>query len=244
VIGFEQQANRFALDLMETLAGVLPRGDLGIDVAVSGGRGPLLAVVRQSDPDGISLDVEGEEHLRLILDLKCVWNSTQRYLGVRDSTFELRLRGTTEPLLRYDYLRDSGEGVPSAHINVHAHRDEMVMALIGSGRRHRGKSRIKALDDRRTPKLSQLHLPVGGHRFRPSLEDVLEMVVKEFGIDVRPDSYRAAIDAGRERFRARQVASAIGDDPASAAEALRALGYTVLEGGKAPSVRLDRVRAL
>lgn len=241
---FEQQTNRFALELMETLAGVLPRGDLGFDVAISQSHGSLLAVIRQSDPDGISLDVEGQPHLRLIVDLKCVWNSTAQYLGVRDSTFELRLRGTTEPLLRYDYLRDAGVGIPAAHINVHAHRDEMVMALIGSGPRHKGKSRIKALDDKKTPKLSKLHLPVGGHRFRPSLEDVLEMVVKEFGIDVRDSSYRTALEAGRARFRRRQLASAIGDDPASAVEALRALGYTVSDEPGRSNVRLDRLHAL
>jgi hypothetical protein len=34
--------------------------------------------------------------------------------------------------------------------------------------------------------MSDLHFPVGGSRFRPSLEDVLDMLVRELGVDHEP----------------------------------------------------------
>lgn len=229
---------------MEMLAEVLPSGNLGFEVlaADSGGNSPV--VVKQSEPEGLVLCVEGRELLRLIVSYKCSWNSAAEYLGIMASTFELRFRGETEPLYRFDYVRDSGANIPAAHINVHAHRDEIVMAMVATGKKGRGRSRIKQLDqpEGRVPRLSQIHFPVGGHRFRPCLEDVLEMVILEFGIDVK-EGYRSAIAKGREQFRRIQLRAAVGDDPELAAEKLRELGFIVSDPSPRPTVRTDRVRA-
>ncbi|GAB2530041.1 hypothetical protein [Paramicrobacterium agarici] len=241
----EDRANHFALETMETLAEIIPSGNLGFEVLAAVSSGNPQVVVRQAEPEGLVLTVEDQELLRLIVDYKCSWNSASEYLAVVKSTFEVRFRGVTEPLYRYDYLRESGTAIPAAHINVHANRDEIVMAMVGAGNKGRGKSRIKQLDlsGGRIPRLSQIHFPVGGHRFRPCLEDVLEMVILEFGIDVKDGTYRTAIADGRERFRRVQLQAAVGDDPELAAEKLRELGFSVDGVARRASARLDRTRA-
>jgi len=93
------------------------------------------------------------------------------------------------------------------------------------------------------PRLADLHFPIGGHRFRPCLEDILQMIWFEFGIDVR-DTALGALGEGRVRFRERQLAAAVGDDPDIAALELRRLGYSV-ESPATPVVRrIERLTAL
>ncbi|MFD5492948.1 hypothetical protein ACFYY3_32130 [Streptomyces sp. NPDC001812] len=71
-----------------------------------------------------------------------------------------------------------------------------------------------------------MHLPVGGHRMWPALEDVLLSLKREFAITTAPE-WRAVIDERLRNWREIQLMSAVRDAPEAAAEALRALGYTV-----------------
>ncbi|WP_454050332.1 hypothetical protein [Cellulomonas sp. Marseille-Q8402] len=92
--------------------------------------------------------------------------------------------------------------------------------------------------------MSTLHFPLGGHRFRPAFEDVLEMLVREFGLDTR-DGWEDAVRTGRERWRGTQLRAAVRDDPASAAAALGDLGYAVTAPAAAPpGDQRDRLVAL
>jgi hypothetical protein len=43
------------------------------------------------------------------------------------------------------------------------------------------------------PAMRELHFPVGGPRFRPCLEDVLEMLVVELGVDCSADAREALV---------------------------------------------------
>ncbi|NMO88209.1 hypothetical protein [Actinomycetospora sp. TBRC 11914] len=74
--------------------------------------------------------------------------------------------------------------------------------------------------------MSELHLPLGGPRFRPCLEDVLEMLVNEFGVECTPEGLTALRDA-REQWRGVQLATATRDAPEHAIRALAELGYSV-----------------
>jgi hypothetical protein len=93
--------------------------------------------------------------------------------------------------------------------------------------------------------MSDLHFPVGGSRFRPSLEDVLDMLVRELGVDHQPE-WRDALAAGRERWRRVQTAAVVRDAPREAIAALAALGYDVQlrPGYEAPQDNLSRLREL
>lgn len=99
--------------------------------------------------------------------------------------------------------------------------------------------------DTNVPAMSELHFPVGGHRFRPSLEDILEMLIDEFGIDHHREA-RSALQAGREAWRRIQTRVAVRDDPESAIDALKALGHDVQlrPGEPIAMVRTDRLRQI
>lgn len=99
--------------------------------------------------------------------------------------------------------------------------------MMAAGHRLRGRTRTSAVRRGRVPRVSALHFPLGGHRFRPAFEDVLEMLVREFGLDTR-DGWEDAIRAGRERWRAAQLRAVVRDDPDGAARTLNLLGYQVI----------------
>ncbi|MGJ3558648.1 hypothetical protein ACR6C2_05310 [Streptomyces sp. INA 01156] len=95
-----------------------------------------------------------------------------------------------------------------------------LLRLADAGRPRQGFKR------RKLPRLSETHLPVGGHRMRQALEDVLLFLKREFAITTAP-GWRAVIDERLRNWREIQLMSAVRDAPEAAAEVLRALGYTV-----------------
>lgn len=217
---------RFAADLRSTVRGVVPGGPGTFDVRPPTASPDSHLIVEQDPPKGIPLAVDGVVVLRLRASFDCGWDHTGRFLAVRRSTMSVAAEGADEPLFRYDFDAGSDDKVPSAHLNVHGHRDELVFAMMAAGHRLRGRARTSAVRRGQVPRVSTLHFPLGGHRFRPSFEDVLEMLVREFGLDTRP-GWRAAVCSGRTRWRAVQLRAAVRDDPAGAAEALGDLGYAV-----------------
>lgn len=134
------------------------------------------------------------------------------WLAVEESSYKLSADLDRTPVLRFDYVRDA-TSTPGAHIQVHAHRGALSHLLSRAGH-------PDAHD------MSHLHVPVGGPRFRPSLEDVLQFLVAECRFDhVR--GWRRAIDVGREEWRRIQACAVARDFPQEAAETLRRLGYSV-----------------
>src|SRR5882757_2868849 len=96
-------------------------------------------------------------------------------------------------LFHYDYERDKRDSYPDAHLQI-AGQDESMAALLP------GKPIVK------------LHFPVGGKRFRPSLEDVIEFLIRE-GLTEGKDGYKAVLDRGREKFRINQLRAAMRRSP-------------------------------
>ncbi|WP_019059930.1 hypothetical protein [Streptomyces prunicolor] len=103
-------------------------------------------------------------------------------------------------LCHYDYERDKADGYPDAHLQVDAHSD--LFTGLNDPKCDAGRS------------LAQLHFPVGGKRFRPCLEDVIEFLVVERLVEAR-DGYEKLLEAGRERFRKNQLMAAMRRDPAT-----------------------------
>lgn len=236
----ETQAARFAGDLTATVQAVSPGCSPFAATAVADAN---RFVVSQTPAQGVPLRVGGEPLLTLLVRFQCVLDGVGRFLAVEKSGIAVHAgqRASGEPLFSFEYDRRT-HSVPVAHIQVHAHRDALshVLARAGSGTQ---RARRRA-DSTGIPALSQLHFPVGGHRFRPCLEDVLEMLIDEFGIDDAGDA-KAALREGRERWRHTQTRSAVRDDPAEAAIALRELGYAVQwsGGGDEPEPQRERLQA-
>lgn len=104
-----------------------------------------------------------------------------------------------------------------------------------SNRARSKPARKKDLDPSEPRGLHMLHFPLGGARFRPCLEDLLEFVIREFGIDTVP-GWEDVISVGRISWRHIQLVAAVRDDPDTARIALSELG----ENAQADEDRLAR----
>jgi hypothetical protein len=215
----------FAQETQDLLEQILPNGD-GEDVELR--KLKVLAhddsfVIRPGDEKNarpVWLLKDGEHVADLDLSFKCALDGSRGYLAVRKSSFQLRSVRPKEglPLLRLDFDHKM-HSAPVAHWNVHGERGATSVLLSRCNPGHVGL-------------LSQVHLPVGGVRYRPCLEDFLELLIVEFNFDVNT-GWKAAVVAGREKWRMLQLRTAVRDSPADVAEVLRGLGYNVVapDGG-------------
>jgi hypothetical protein len=174
---------------------------------------------------GLPLYVKGDELAKLELSVACQLDSVGRYLAVERSSFGLLATLDRTPVLRIDYRRDM-HTAPAAHIQVHAHRGALSHLLSRAGHAF-------------PHDMSALHIPVGGARFRPCLEDFIQFLIAECKFDSLP-GWQHCVEAGRERWRRRQAAAVTRDMPEEAARVLRELGYKV----EAPEPPPDAQKAL
>jgi hypothetical protein len=114
-------------------------------------------------------------------------------------------------LLHYDYERGK-EIYPEAHLQVCASSD----AWREAGRRLDGKERL----------LERLHLPVGDRRFRPTLEDVIEFLIREQLAEAH-SGWEKALETSRRGFRDKQLKAAVRRRQEVAVAELERLGYRV-----------------
>lgn len=219
----EEQASQFAQRLTTTVQAVAPFCSPFQATAIPE---RVRFRVRQDPDTGIPLTVDGAAILTLKASYDCTLDGVGQYLAVDGSKVAVHAGAMAdrEPLFRYEYIRNVQSDIPSAHIQIHAHRDAItyVMARAGEGTR-RGKDRQQSSS---VPKIAELHFPLGGHRFRPCLEDILEMLVTELGVDCTDDG-RGALRRGREDWRRSQTRAVVRDAPAEAISVLRALGYDI-----------------
>lgn len=214
------QVEDFAAEVTRTVQAVL--GDTEVDLTAT-----LLEprfTVSTTAPTGIELRVDGKPFLRMKVLFECGWDTPGHHMAVNRSEFHVFLCVEREVLFRYEFLRETSLGIPTAHLQIHGHRDALTYAMTRLGtrsRRARRRGRSEAV-----PTMSQLHFPLGGSRFRPPLEDVLHMLVEEFGVDAA-DEWRQHLEQGRETWRRIQTRVAVRDAPEEAAEVLRALHYRV-----------------
>lgn len=216
----KERVEEFAGDVTRTLQAVL--GDTEVDLTAT-----LLDdrfTVSTTNPSGIELRVAAEPLLQLRVQFECGWDTPAKFMAINRSEFHVLVCGDREVLFRYEFLRETTTGIPTAHLQIHGHRDALTFAMArvgGRSKRARRRRRPGAL-----PRMSELHFPLGGSRFRPPLEDVLHMLVEEFGVDAA-DEWRQHLADGRESWRRTQTKAAVRDSPEDAASVLRDLGYRV-----------------
>lgn len=221
-----EQAQRFAEDLTRTVQAVVgptcpPFTAVEVEAADA-------FTVRQQPAEGVILSNDDGPILRLAVEYNCTLDGRDRYLAVESSKVHVFVEPDgREPLFRYEYERSISARLPAAHIQFHGTHPELEQAMGECGdstprarRRRRGKDPIR---------LSALHFPVGGSRFRPALEDVMEMLIEEFGVEPAGSvkSAREALADSREAWRRTQVATVVRDAPSEAVRALEDLGYRV-----------------
>lgn len=229
----EQASTSFAQEVQDLLDAVLPIEDSAdpetrrIQVIQQ----DVWFVVRpgtRDKPGAVPLLSDGVRVADLTFHFHCHPDRAKTFLAVRKSKFQLVSTGESTPLLRLDFDQNA-HTIPTSHWNVHGERGATSVLLARCNRSHPGL-------------LAKVHLPVGGVRYRPCLEDFLEMLVTEFGFD-RRDGWKEAVLAGREQWRIKQVKAIVRDHPEAAADVLENLGYQVSRPAKPPERNVDVLRA-
>lgn len=117
-----------------------------------------------------------------------------------------------ELVLALDYIREPANQYPGCHLHVSGVRSDLDSIYLGS--------------DRKSRKLRDLHLPVGGKRYRPTLEDVIEFMITEEMVSPR-SGWDSVLGQHRAVWFQRQLAAAVRRSPEIAADALRREGWRV-----------------
>ncbi|MCX4503341.1 hypothetical protein [Streptomyces anulatus] len=197
-----------ATDFADQLT-ALTRGVLGEDTprfhAINMGSKIRVSPIREDEVlQRIPVSIGGEQRLSLMVRFYCCWDGSSTFMATDQADVHVFYAGSPDPLFRFEYVRRSKEP-PGAHVQVHAHRDEVAYLL-----RLAEKGRPKQKFDR-LPRLAELLF-----------------LKREFAIDT-VDGWKAVIDEHLRSWRLTQLKTAVRDAPDSAAQVLRSLGYTVVE---------------
>jgi hypothetical protein len=219
-----QQVEEFGQETAGLLSATLPNLPVPpVDILVHDNR----SIIRPPDRKSLPLYAGGQHLADMKISIACQLDSSGQYLAVEESTFDLLAILDRAPVLRIHYRRDQGAR-PSAHVHVHGHRGALSHLLSQAGHEH-------------PHDMASLHIPVGGSRYRPCLEDFIQFLICECNFDSVPD-WRTHVEEGRERWRCRQAAAVTRDAPEEAARVLREMGYTIQAPDSLPEPRVAALR--
>lgn len=229
-MSLDQAAATFADELSGLFSAVLDTPVVFEALENQTNSGARRFVIAKAGPGGIPVRISGKPVFVIVLSYECSWNSLTEQMTIVESVFSVLLHGVKEPLWRYDFNRDMKSKVPVAHLNVHAHRDEIAWARS-----------LATRDASEDVKVRKLHFPFGGARFRPTIEDVLQMLIEDFQVDCTVDA-RVILENSRVQYFERQLTSAVLEAPAIALKALAKLGYetSISETNQDSNVRKPR----
>lgn len=149
-------------------------------------------------------------HLDLLhtLDL----DHSGEFLTTSRSTYTIRAEDAETSIVTFDFVRKPPNPYPEAHIHLHGPSEALQRMLDSCGLAER--------------KPADLHIPVGGRRFRPCLEDIIEFCILEELVTPR-EGWQDAVERGRQEYHEQQLRAAVRRFPAQAAEALTNEGWQV-----------------
>lgn len=211
------QARAFADDISRLLSGCFS-GTPGIEVDQFRSRLSIHPQGQTKGSGGVPLSVGGKRLAWLRVDFLCRFDVTEEFLAVDSSSFWIVAEVDRTPIFRFEYLYDANRA-PHSHIHFHGQRGALSHLLSRSG--HEAPH-----------EMSKLHVPTGGSRFRPNLEDVIQFLIVECGFD-HLSSWKDSINDARARWRAIQTRAVARAMPSEAAAQLERMGYSVTppEGG-------------
>ena len=172
-----------------------------------------------AEPDPIPVTYSRRKAV-VYLDLLHVYDldPENEYLTMVYSTMSLYTSpemNDNQLIVSVDYTREPANKYPGAHLHVAGARDDLDSVYLGTGRKSR--------------KLRDLHLPVGGKRFRPTLEDLIEFMITEEMAVPRPN-WRVTLDQHREKWEKIQLKAAVRRDQQAAVDQLKESGWQVSPG--------------
>lgn len=157
----------------------------------------------------------GSNRLHLAVEFRLRPSSSGSGVAVEKSSIKVEFRATQRfvPIVRFEFDREA-RNKPSSHFQFHAESVPLGLLLARSGRYETAAQQ------------QNIHFPLGDPQFRVTVEDVVELVVREFDAQPMP-GWEERVEEGRSRFVEKQTEAVIRRDPAKAAEVLRSAGYTV-----------------
>jgi hypothetical protein len=184
-------------------------------VSMPGDRARLSVGATNNSRVGRNIRLRTRDGLHLWLGIEIdLFADDDGHLTVEKSVWALSSgRDADGGLLHYDYERGK-EGYPEAHLQVFGRHEALESVLEAAGRKR--------------SRLHDLHLPVGGRRFRPALEDLIEFLIDERLVQAKPHS-KESLERSRSRFHDIQLLATIRRRPGKAAEGLLDLGYKLEE---------------
>lgn len=210
------QARDFAIDIKDLLNGTVCNGAVVKAAILPHGDGDV-AIGTDPDPDlGTSRAVPltvGNRKPRLWLEVqyRCCLNEAGTHLTIVNSMFMVHAdKDGEDPLCHFDFERDK-QMYPTAHLQVYGWSTALGQITAGSER------------PRQITELNHLHFPVGGRRYRPCLEDVIEFLIVERLAEGRSGWWHV-VDKGRQEFQEIQLRAAVRRNPAAAIDVLREMG--------------------
>jgi len=222
----QSQAEAFATTLTSLLnATVCDGAQLDVTLLPGGSTALVSPVQRRRAVNWGVVDLVGSgspSRLGIKMFFRVRLDSHGRHLAVDTSSFGLCVnKQTGNCAVRIDY--DRGEGSepdkPDRHSRSAAHVHlNGASAEIGYARALCGYPPLP---------LDKLHLPVGGRRMRPTLEDFIEFLVSEhLAPEPKPDWW-TALATSRAEWVSRQVRATVRRAPEDAIAQLEDMGYTV-----------------
>lgn len=218
---FNEQVINFATDVEKAITALEHNDKWQIEAELASPDSDRLRAVVDASVD---LCAPGDDIAAGLAELSVIYklcvDSFSRYLAVEHSSFALKAKLDRAPIIRWEYDREA-RSKPSSHVQITAHRGALSHIL----------SRL----NHDTPhSIESLHLPMGGERFRPCLEDVVEFLIRDCGFPGAA-SWKSVVRDGRAKWRRIQTRVAVRDAPSLAVAQLEAMGYTVtppVDGGR------------
>lgn len=160
---------------------------------------------------GFKVGSDSKTNLYLLVTFQLSLDDSDQYLMVRSSVFALaRDPEMTDELFHIDYERDKQDGYSDAHLQVIGRSDAWDALLTETKTGKKPKS------------LGKLHLPTGGTRYRPTLEDLLEFLVyEEFCAPHDDEKFESIVAESRAEFARKQLRAAIRRDLETAKQAVK-----------------------
>lgn len=208
----EEQAHEFGETVSDLVARCF-RTAPAISLTIVGDRIRIRPDGQSDQSGGVPLLVRGHCLAWLRLHYSCRPDVTGKYLAIESGNFWVVSTKDRTPLFRFEFSYES-RTAPHSHIQVHGERGALTHLLTRTGHD-------------RPHEMSALHLPTGGSRFRPSLEDVIQFLIEDCGFE-SAEGWLDAVHEHRAAWRDKQTRAAARAMPQAAAEALEAIGYTVV----------------
>lgn len=219
-------AHSFAARLTRLLNGTVTRGVRVRAIVKDEGRratvAPVPSDLRKSIDKRIGLAplslatdaaARAKAALWLRLQFQVGLDNEDEHLQVNESAFALVVNyktGAGPIRVEYDRRKTSKQ---QSHVQIVGESESLGYAL--------------ALAGQPLKPLSKLHLPTGGRRFRPALEDFIEFLAQEDLLPAVHQGWKNVIAASRADWEALQTQAAVRRMPEAAIEQLEAMGYEV-----------------